>query len=109
MDVGTQTYHSTDRAIEVAPSNINLVINEIDTPSTTFNRTRNERRVAYNYNSIMCDYHKNLNEHGHSIFKWRENEDVHKKVAKKAVSSFLNMGIRPPHWLNQRATKYSTY
>ena len=65
---------------------VNLVINEIDTPSTTFNRTRNERRVAYNYNSIMCDYHKNLNEHGHSIFKWRENEDVHKKVAKKAVS-----------------------
>ena len=109
MDVGTQTYHSTDRAIQVAPSNINLVINEINTPSTTFNRQENERRAAYNYNSIMCDYNKNLNEHGHSIFRWRENEDVHKKVARKAVSSFLNIGIRPPYWLNQRATKYGTY
>ena len=40
---------------------------------------------------------------GHSIFKWREEQNLHKNVAAKALASFTTLGLNAPYWLNRRA------
>jgi len=93
MNVSTQT--SIDKAIQVTP---------ID-----FNRINNKTQITYKYNKVVSNYHKKLNERGHSIFQWGKEGNVHKNVARNALSSFIKMGMPPPKWLNRRATQNKKY
>jgi hypothetical protein len=108
MNASTQTYITRDRAVQVpyqsSENNINLVISEnniINNPPQVNNVNPNTH--AFKTNSILCRYHKDFNERGHSIFKWRDEKDLHSGFAEKAVNSFINIGVSPPYWLNRRA------
>jgi hypothetical protein len=109
MNVATQTYISNDKAIQVpcrlVSNNVNLIIRETDSsrqihPINAINNNRYP--TTHRSNFILNQYHKEFNERGHSIFKWRDEKELHEDVAKKAVSSFRNIGVLPPHWLNRR-------
>ena len=108
MNASTQTYITRDKAVQVpyqsSTNNINLVISEnniINNPPQVNNVNPNTH--AFKTNSILCRYHKDFNERGHSIFKWREEKELHEDVAKKAVNSLQNIGVLAPYWLNRRA------
>ena len=107
MNASTQTYITRDKAVQVpyqsSTNNINLVISEnniINNPPQVNNVNPNTH--AFKTNSILCRYHKDFNERGHSIFKWREEKELHEDVAKKAVNSLQNIGVLAPYWLNRR-------
>ena len=107
MNASTQTYITRDRAVQVpyqsSANNINLVISEnniINNPPQVNNVNPNTH--AFKTNSILCRYHKDFNERGHSIFKWRDEKELHEDVAKKAVNSLQNIGVLAPYWLNRR-------
>ncbi len=103
MNASTQTYSQNDKAVQVPAQNINFIISEntIRVPETI--STTPENVSSFKSNSIICKYHKELNEKGHSIFKWREEQNLHKKVAADALCSFTTLGLNPPYWLNRRA------
>lgn len=107
MNASTQTYITRDKAVQVpyqsSTNNINLVISEnniINNPPQVNNVNPNTH--TFKTNSILCRYHKDFNERGHSIFKWREEKELHEDVAKKAVNSLQNIGVLAPYWLNRR-------
>jgi hypothetical protein len=103
MNVSTQTYSQTDKAVQVPAQNINLIISETNIRMPEIVRTRHENSYSFKSNSILYRYHKEFNEKGHSIFKWRDEQNLHKNVAVKALSDFRSLGLNPPYWLNRRA------
>lgn len=107
MNASTQTYITRDKAVQVpyqsSANNINLVISENIINNQLQVNHVNQNINTFKTNSILCRYHKDFNERGHSIFKWRDEKDLHVVFAEKAVTSFINMGVSPPYWLNRRA------
>ena len=108
MNVATQTYITDDKAVQVpyipVSNNINLVIRENNTAREIQSINVNNRYpTTHRSNSILNQYHKEFNERGHSIFKWRDQKELHEDVAKKAVNSLQNIGVLAPYWLNRRA------
>lgn len=108
MNVATQTYITDDKAVQVPcrqiSNNINLIISENNTAREIQSINVNNRYpTTHRSNSILNKYHKEFNERGHSIFKWRDQKELHEDVAKKAVNSLQNIGVLAPYWLNRRA------
>jgi len=108
MNVATQTYITDDKAVQVpyrpVSNNINLIISENNTAREIQSINVNNRYpTTHRSNSILNKYHKEFNERGHSIFKWRDQKELHEDVAKKAVNSLQNIGVLVPYWLNRRA------
>lgn len=103
MNASTQTYSQNDKAVQVPAQNINFIISEntVRVPETV--NTIHENVYSFKSNTIINKYHKEFNEKGHSIFKWREEQNLHKNVAAKALSSFATLGLNAPYWLNRRA------
>ena len=107
MNASTQTYITRDKAVQVpyqsSANNINLVISENIINNQLQVNHVNHNTNTFKTNSILCRYHKDFNERGHSIFKWRDEKELHEDVAKKAVNSLQNIGVLAPYWLNRRA------
>jgi|TARA_R110002074_G_scaffold167204_2_gene328177 hypothetical protein len=108
MNVATQTYITRDQSVQVPcipiTNNINLVINEDNNIRSVHDHTTSIKLThPFKSNTILYKYHKEFNERGHSIFKWRDEEDLHTQVAKNALISFENMSVPAPNWLNRRA------
>ena len=55
----------------------------------------------------MNNYHKMVNEVGHSILNWREYDLIHNKLANLTILELRKEGLEIPYWLLNRSKKNS--
>ena len=101
--VSTQTYTTSESSTQV--NNINLIINEQNIHPLYQMDCRNSFDCVYN--KIIKEYHKKINEEGHSILNWRDYDKIHSKIAKETIQELTNANIQVPYWLISRANKYN--
>jgi hypothetical protein len=95
--VSTQTCTTINTSTQV--NNINLVINE-----NTYH-TQYSSSFDCKYNKIMKNYHKLVNEYGHSIIDYNNYNKIHSYIAKKTIDELTKAQLEIPFWLLSRANK----
>ena len=109
-DVSTQTILVNDKSTQIGhQDNINLVIRELPfrIPTSNINQNSTTQSFDCKYNKIMNNYHKMVNEVGHSILNWREYDLIHNKLANITILELRKEGLKIPYWLLNRSKKNS--